>query len=239
MLSRRTFNEGLLLFSLGSAFQTKLLAAESDEFDMEGWIVELDELGVQLREGDIEPRAWQEGMDRLYGAVDIPQLLGAIDFEELSSQIRFQGRLGEASLPVQVNGSRLHLHTKIFQVKKGRSIIPHGHSNMVSAFLTISGEFHTRMYDRVDMDEDHLYIRQTADKEQPVGDWSSISGQWNNVHWLTALTDDTYLFSCQLFNLDPDARTGRIPIDPFGDNEGDGIVKARRIGNAESQEKFG
>jgi hypothetical protein len=32
-------------------------------------------------------------------------------------------------------------HKKIFGIKKGRAIIPHGHKNMVSAHLIIKGEF--------------------------------------------------------------------------------------------------
>ncbi len=43
---------------------------------------------------------------------------------------------------------RQMLITKIAGVRQGYSVPPHGHSNMVSAFLCLSGEFDVRLYDR-------------------------------------------------------------------------------------------
>ncbi|MCA9158090.1 MAG: hypothetical protein KDA72_07175, partial [Planctomycetales bacterium] len=100
-------------------------------------------------------------------------------------------------------------------VRKGYSVPPHGHSNMVSAFLCLSGEFDVRLYDRLEEREGSMVVRSTV--HQPAagpGTWSSISDYRDNVHWLTAKSDDCYLFTCKMLSVEQGLPLhGRINID--------------------------
>lgn len=60
-----------------------------------------------------------------------------------------------------------------------------------------------------------MVIRQTAhDQKAGPGTWSSISDYRDNVHWLTAKSDDCYLFTCKLLSVEPDLPlNGRINLD--------------------------
>jgi hypothetical protein len=104
--------------------------------------------------------------------------------------------------------------TKIAYVQKGRSIPPHGHSNMVSAFLHLSGEFRVRQFDKLADEADALVVRPSTDFVGGAGLWSSISDTRNNVHWLTAKSDDCFLFTTKLIRLEEEKPCrGRINID--------------------------
>jgi quercetin dioxygenase-like cupin family protein len=136
--------------------------------------------------------------------------------------------------------SRL-LITKIAHIKKGRSIPPHGHSNMVSAFLCISGRFDVRLYDRLEDRDDAMVVRQTTDlKETKPGTWSSISDYRNNVHWLTATTHDSFLFTSKLIRLEKGREfRGRINIDvKRGRVLGTNTLLASKISSQVASERY-
>ena len=63
------------------------------------------------------------------------------------------------------------------------------------------------------------------------GAWSSISDVRNNVHWLTAKTDDAFLFTTKLIELDDDKIFhGRVNIDVHAATRGaGGLLRARRF----------
>ena len=100
-------------------------------------------------------------------------------------------------------------------VRKGSAIPPHGHSNMASAFLCLSGEFDVKLYDRLEEREHSLVVRQTADRKGAgPGTWSSISDYRDNVHWLVAKTDNCFLFTVKMINVEKNRTLkGRINID--------------------------
>ena len=81
---------------------------------------------------------------------------------------------------------KLSFLPKLFAVDKGRSIIPHGHANMVSAHLPLSGKFRLRQYDQIARDNGTLTIRPTIDQTIHPGDLSSIGEDDDNVHWFIA-----------------------------------------------------
>ena len=43
-------------------------------------------------------------------------------------------------------------------MKKGRSVVPHGHDNMATGFLVLKGDFRGRHYDRLEDHADHYLI---------------------------------------------------------------------------------
>jgi hypothetical protein len=221
------------------AFRTGY-ASEVGASQIDDWVRRLDDVSRRLARGEISGLQWQEAMDGLYGAVPMRSLLRLIDFDRLGEKLSQMdigsrgeifcdiaiGPIPEESAQFRVEAPAAHTAiVKMAHVKKGRSIPPHGHSNMTSAFLCISGEFDVQLFDRLDNFEDSLVVRQTVDqKGVKPGSWSSISDYRNNVHWLTARSDDCFLFTCKLIKLEPDREFhGRINInmheaEPLGTN---------------------
>ena len=90
---------------------------------------------------------------------------------------------------------------KIFGMKKDRAIIPHGHSNMVSAHLILEGEMHLRNYDKIRIEDKRMIIKPSIDKIIRVGESSSISGYRDNVHWFVANSQTAFTFDVIMINL--------------------------------------
>ena len=150
------------------------------------------------------------------------------------------GVAGRRSVENEPEASRL-LITKIAHIRKGRSIPPHGHSNMVSAFLCVSGRFDVRLYDKLEDRENEMVVRQTLEqKDAKPGSWSSISDYRNNVHWLTAKSDDCFLFTTKLIRLEEDRESrGRVNIDVNqGTRLGSNTYCAAKITPREAAEKY-
>jgi len=185
-------------------------------------------------------------MDVLYREVNIDTLLKQIDFNKVINSPEFDfNDKGEKFVEVPFLAhpgipENMNVITKIAKVIKGKSIPPHGHINMTSAFLTLSGEFHVRQFDRLYYDDNFFYIRLISDHYSRRGHWNSQSDYKTNVHWLTAMTDDTYLFSVKLIKIDPNKHySSRHCIDPNGKQIGGDIIKAERISPERAFDLFG
>lgn len=183
-----------------------------------GWIGSVDRLSKNLGTGRISPLQWQEAMGKLFGEAPLERLLHEINLPRLAGQMATMdlGVKGEifcdipiGHLPSQDQRQGYEpsnvLITKLAHVRQGRSIPPHGHSSMVSAFLCVSGEFHVRLFDRLEDRGEEMVIRQTLDEPHArTGSWSSVSDYRNNIHWLTARSDDCYLLCTKLIRLEAD-----------------------------------
>jgi len=193
---------------------------------LESWKRRLGDVSNQLGQGQISGLQWQEEMDRIYGETPVVELLKMIRFDDLQDSILKQDlqESGEHFLDIAipgvadaVDGSEPDqvLISKLAYVQKGRHIPPHGHGNMVSAFLCVSGDFHVQLFDKIEDREDGMVVRQTLnEKRAAVGTWSSISDYKSNVHWLTANSDNCFLFTCKLNRIEPERKfQGRINID--------------------------
>ena len=191
------------------------------------WLAQVARLGQQLGRGRISQDRWLHQTNELYGRANIPALLGRLDFPRIAAELAareatargdlfttvFVGQPGRTPPAGSKEESRVPI-AKISHIQRGRSIPPHGHSSLVSAFLVISGEFHVRQYDKLADRPDALVVRQVSDERQRPGDWSSVTDDHHNVHWLTALTDDCYLFTTKLNRIAPSRKfAGRINID--------------------------
>ncbi|NND95764.1 MAG: hypothetical protein HKN47_00375 [Pirellulaceae bacterium] len=192
------------------------------------WIGQLESNARLLRQGRASPLQWQQLMDRLYATTPLAEFKDHLNFDQLRSSILdkmpidrpefFQSiRLDPpvATISTVRPAPRQTLITKVAHVRKGHSVPPHGHSNMVSAFLCLSGQFEVRLFDRLDDRDNELVVRSSVHQRAAgAGTWSSISDYRDNVHWLTAKTDDCYLFSCKMLSVEPDLPLiGRINID--------------------------
>lgn len=153
------------------------------------WLHKTDELTAMLRGEVITIQDWRDGLDQLNRHLDLTALLQEMGYEDLIAVTQF-AELGvsTAKLDFGDHGIReLSFYPKLFAVDKGRAIIPHGHSNMVSAHLITSGRFHLRQYDKIDLAADSMVVRPSFEGEVTAGDLSSIGEHEDNVHWFVAL----------------------------------------------------
>lgn len=221
-----------------------------EQESLDAWFVEYTKIGDRLREAPECQTQWQWEIDQHFARLSIPKLLQYVDFHKLAAQMTKDiGTASELFLPVTINGIRgpitgpepaKVLIAKLAHVRKGRAIAPHGHTNMVSAFLTISGRFHIRQYDRLQMTEQTMLLRETCNRVCGVGEWSSVSDDRTNVHWLTAVSDNCFLFTTKMIKI-VDGRdcNGRINVDILNAKLfGNSLLEAPRIGWKEAAEKY-
>lgn len=252
VLNRRQSLQTLGLATLALAMPRFGHATEADA-KLTDWLDGLYRNAAKLKHREISGLQWQEVMDELYRDVPLLSLQKRLDFPTLQQQIIDQigSERSELFHRVILPGSEVGtsesgepqrvLITKVAYVKQGRSIPPHGHSNMTSAFLCMSGEFAVRQYDKIEEQENHMVLRQTMDENQAgAGTWSSISDYRDNVHWLTAKTDDCFLFTCKLIALEKGRKlNGRINVDVHrAEQLGSQTIRAPKITAAEAAQLY-
>lgn len=189
-----------------------MTALATSGFDLAGWARDLSEQTEALAQGRLGATRWQQEIDRLYAQVDISVLTSAIDLDSLRAALR-RSEVGEKFVEVPL-GPGHGVETKVAALRRGASIPPHGHENQVSAFLILSGSFHVRLYDRVSVHTDAYTVRQSGDGRIGPGEWTSSSDERDNVHWLTATSDECILFSAKRTRVRPDVpHKGRRYLD--------------------------
>ncbi len=174
--------------------------------------------------------------------VNLPDLMKFIDFDKLAKEAKPKSR-GEQSIRrkfPEVEGlpTRLVFGHQIFALTKGRSVAPHGHNNMATAFLILHGEFHGRHYDRLEDDRDHMIIKPTIDRQFGRAEYSTISDVKDNVHWFKTTSDTGFIFNIHVLSVQP-GRTGRVYIDPNGEQLSQGRIRARKIKTEEALRLYG
>lgn len=244
---RRSFAKstvgGLLTFSLlESAFAADAFADEIKPITAE-WLKDLHELGLDVQGEKLKPTVWQSKTEDLFKQVNLPELLKFLDFEKLSANMKLKDRGEKSSRPKfpEVEGlpTRLVFGHQVFGLKQGRSVVPHGHTNMATAFLVLQGEFHGRHYDRVEESDDHYIVRPTIDSKFGLGGCSTVSDHKDNVHWFKTLSKTGFIFNIHVLNIDEGVRSGRVYVDPNGEQLSGGLIKARKIKYAEAYKLYG
>lgn len=226
---------------LATSLSRTLVAAElissHSSMRIDDWLHQLFTAGEALKKAGMDPLGWKRRMDEIYAAAPLAELLNHIDYDALKARMDYSTK-GECfiRLPMGFEGEdlsheRRQVVTKIAGVKAGHAVPPHGHENMVSAFLILDGEFHVRQFDRLKESPAHLYIRETANERQTRGRWSSISDTVNNCHWLKATGGESFLFSTKIVEIDPRRPVrGRIPFDYYrGQNVGSGVMQVPKL----------
>ena len=181
-LNRRTFSQGIigstLTFSLLESLFCK--SAFSDEIKplAAAWLAELNTIGNDIKNRKLTQVEWQEQVEKLMAKVNLPDLMKFVDFEKLTKNLPLSDR-GERSVSKRfpkVEGlpTELVFGHQIFALKKNRSVAPHGHYNMATAFLVLKGDCHGRHYDRVEDGDDFMIIKPTLDQKFAVGDYSTV-----------------------------------------------------------------
>jgi len=247
-ITRRTFNQQ----TLGSVMTFSLLEAlyAHDAFGDEikpitaKWLAELNELSRSVKDAKIEQVQWQQQCESLFDQVNLPDLLQFVNFEKLSQEVKFRER-GERSLRrpfPEVDGlpTRLVFGHQIFALQEGRSVVPHGHDNMATGFLVLQGDFHGRHYERLaDEGKTHMIIKPSIDEPFTVGQYSTVSEHKDNVHWFKATSRTAFLFNIHVSGIDAERRSGRVYIDPHGEQLSGGRIRARRLNSKQAKDLYG
>ncbi len=206
---------------------------------------ELDAMSRDVKADRIKQTEWQKKAQEVLARVDLRDLLRCVDFEQLRRRVKLKER-GARSLRFELRGidepeRKLAFGRQIFALKKGRSVVPHGHNNMATAFLVLEGELHGRHYDRVVDEDASVLIRPTIDRKFGPGQYSTVSDYRDNVHWFKATSDRAFIFNIHVLGVDPDDNkdTRRVYLDPAGEKVRDGLIRARRINYREAHALYG
>ena len=247
--SRRSFNQhalgSLLTFSLLEMLgRHDLFAAEIKPLAAK-WLTDVNQIGLDLKGQKLDQATWQKKQEELLGQVELADVLRLIDFDNLTKKVEFADR-GERSLHFsfpKVEGvpSELCFGKQIFALKKDRSVIPHGHNNMATAFLILQGNLQGKHYDRIEDQAEHIIIKPTIDRTFKPGECSTVTDYKDNVHWFKALTEPAFIFNLHLLDVQPGTKlpTGRVYIDPAGEKLEGGLIRAKRIGYKQANELYG
>lgn len=238
-ISRRNFTKKLL----GTIFSMTLVNSLCEAQSLTGnikpiahkWVFEMEQISKELRAGKIQPTEWQDEIESLLGQVNLSDLFKAIDYDRLAKSTKL---FDDHETAEDVSFSKikklpdeLSFAPYFYAMKKGVSIVPHGHQNMTTMHMILKGEAHGRHYDRIADEPEHLVIKITKDKILTVGNVSTISDQRDNIHWFKAQTEPVFMFNIGVYGLDSKiTTTGRDYIDPNqGENLKDGLLRVPRI----------
>jgi hypothetical protein len=249
LLSRRDFTQQALGSLLTYSLLETLCAHDAFGSDVRPqttkWLSEVNELGQKAQRQSLPQIQWQAQIEKLFAQVNLPDLLEFIDFDRLSRSAKMVDH-GAQSLSFRfpkVEGlpTQYVFGKQIFALKKGRSVVPHAHNNMATAFLILKGHLRGRHYDRLEDLPDGFVIKPTIDRKFSPGDCSTVSDKKDNVHWFEALTEPAFIFNIHVFNVSPGLGqpTGRVYLNPLGEKLAGGTIKAPRIDYATSVKLFG
>lgn len=244
-LTRRDFQQqalgSLLTWSLLDTLFSRNAFADEVKLIASKWLAELNAMSLDLKGKKLEQVQWMKQVEQLLANVDLPEMLKFIDFDALTKDVKFQDR-GELSLrpkmPKIEGHPTLVYGNQVFALNKDRSVVPHGHDNMATAFLILKGNFHGRHFDRLEDDKTHMIIRPTIDGTFGPGTYSTVTDVKDNVHWFQATTDGSFIFNIHVMSVKPGA-TGRVYIDPNGEKLSGDRIKARKINHAEANKLYG
>lgn len=248
-VTRREFGksgiQSLLTFSLlETVFARRAWSAEINPI-MVKWLAGLNNMAGDVKEQRISQVQWQTKVEELFNQVEIDELLKFVDFASLTRDLKLVDRGARSLRPAfpAVEGlpRKLVFGKQIFAVRKGQSVVPHGHNNMATAFLVLKGELHGRHYDRIEDASEHLIIRPTIDDTFKPGGVSTVSDYKDNIHWFKATSDRAFIFNIHVLGVRPGSAlpTGRVYVDPNGEAVAGGLIKARRLKYDEAHELFG
>lgn len=239
--SQQTLASLVTLSLLETLFQRDAFGAEVKPVAQQ-WLAEINQMSLDVKGKKFTQVEWQKKVEELLSRVDLSDLMKFIEFEKLVKDVKFT-KQGEVSLRPkfpEVEGlpKELVFGTQVFALKKDRSVVPHGHDNMVTAFLVLGGKFRGRLYDRLENGPDWMIIKPTIDREFGARESSTISDDKDNVHWFQALTDDAFIFNIHVLSVKP-GKTGRVYVDPQGEKLSGGRIRAKQLKIEDAYRLFG
>jgi hypothetical protein len=212
---------------------------------IDDWLTELNAISRDVHDHKVKDVEFTRSLEGLYRRVDLEALLKSLDFDRIAREVNYPA-IGAKSLPGDFNKvsglpTSLVFGRQIFAMKKGRSVVPHGHDNMATGFLVIKGNLRGRHYDRVEDHKDHYVIRPTIDKSFAPGEFSTVSDHKDNVHWFTAESETAFIFNVHVLETNPEnpKPPGRVYVDPVGEKLAGGLVKAPKISYGQVNRMYG
>lgn len=212
---------------------------------IDGWFKELETISRDVHDHRVKDLEFQTQLEALYKRVDLTALLKTLDFDRMAAGVNYPA-LGARSLPVDFkNVSGLSttqvFGRQIFAMRKGRSVIPHGHDNMATGFLILKGNLRGRHYDRLEDHKDHYIVRPTIDRTFTPGEYSTVSDHKDNVHWFSSLTETAFIFNIHVMETNPEnpRKPGRVYVDPNGEKLSGGLIKAPKITYGKANQMYG
>ena len=247
-LTRRDFGQhtlgALLTYSLlETLFSRDAFSAEVKTLTAR-WMKDLNDLCQDVKGQKLQQTDWQTKVDELLAQVDLADALKFIDFDKLTADLKFKGQ-GELSLRAkfpQVEGlpTSFVFGHQVFALAQDRSVVPHGHNNMATAFLILKGTFRGRHYDRLEDEGQHFIIQPTVDRTFAAGEHSTVSDFKDNIHWFTATSERAFIFNIHVLGVDPAKKnTGRVYLDPNGEKLSGNRIRARRVSSSEVYKLYG
>lgn len=248
-VTRRDFGArmltSLIAYGLVETLWSRGLLADSHTTAIGKWFAELAELSHDLSGRKLTDLQFQARMEELYRRVDLAELVRAVKLDDLERSARLpdSGAISLGFDLTQVEGvpARLGFGKQIFGLRKGRSIIPHGHANMCTGFIVLKGDFRGRHWDRLETHPDHYLIKPTIDRDFKPGELSTISDHKDNIHWFEALSGPGFVFNVHVIGYDPllEGPSGRLYLDPDGERVPGGLIRARKMTVSECHKKYG
>ncbi|WP_339336226.1 MULTISPECIES: hypothetical protein [unclassified Croceitalea] len=208
-MKRRTFSKKLMASIMSFALLESIFKTEATGKTIsplvKHWAILLNEYCNDLKTETITQVEWQFLVSELFRSIELEEILKFIDTEKLFKNFDFPD-LGTGNKYVmfpRLEGlpENTTYIKKIFGMKKGRAIIPHGHSNMTSSHLILSGEMHLRNYNTLEKQDNHLIINKTVDKIIKPSECSTISDDKDNVHWFIANSETAFTFDVIMLDL--------------------------------------
>jgi hypothetical protein len=265
--SRRDFiksiTNSLLVFSFFDIVQTQRAFAAVATPKVALWLRQANDLARCVKGREIAALDWQREMEGLLAHIDLPSLLKFIDFDTIESKANLpeQGEAFQSFAFAQDDQlpNRLEFYRNMAGFRKGTSIPPHAHDNLVSSFLVLKGELHGRHFDRSRDDGDEILVKPTIDRAFKIGQFSTVSDFKDNVHWFTATTDRSFIFDLGVSKIDlnwstkgqtarwkadaksgPNSKSGRVylDIDRRISTEGDAF-RVSRLTHEEAYHRYG
>jgi len=247
--SRRSFNKkmlnSLVAYGLIETLFRQDLFGDTVKPLIHQWLADLNTLGEDLKGHKLKDIEFQTKLEELYKRVDLAELIKLIDLDGLTQKVRYPHQ-GAANLGIdlsKVEGlpGKLVFGKQIFAMKKGRSVVPHGHDNMCTGFIILRGDFIGKHYDRVEDHADHYLIKPTIDRLFKPSECSTISDHKDNVHWFKAASDAGFIFNIHVMGYNPEnpKTAARIYVDPEGERVAGGLILAKKMTSAQCHKKYG
>ncbi|MBQ18045.1 MAG: hypothetical protein CMJ65_13065 [Planctomycetaceae bacterium] len=248
-LTRRSFSRDalstLLTYSLLDTLGNNDLFADKIKPVTRKWLTQVNDLGLAVKKQKLKQVVWQKQVEELFGKVELSDLLKMLDFDRLTKGLKY---VDNGALSIRFKFPRIEglpteyvFGKQVFALKRKRSVVPHGHNNMATAFLILEGKLRGRHYDRLEDRKDEFLIRPTIDRKFRRGEHSSISDYKDNIHWFEAQSDRAFIFNIHVLDVTPGSKkpTGRVYLDPNGKKQKGGLILARKVGYKEVHKLYG
>ena len=247
--NRREFARNALqsltaLVLIEGLWSSRLLGADVRPL-IDDWFKDLNAISHEVHEHKTKDAEFQKSLEELYQRVDLQALLKSLDFDRLAAGVNFPAKGAKTFSGDDVHVTGLPKNPvfgrQLFAMRKGRSVVPHGHDNMATGFLVLKGDFRGRHYDRIEDHSDHYLIRPTIDRAFKTGEFSTISDHKDNIHWFTAESETGFIFNVHVVETNPEntKRPGRVYIDPLGEKLASGLIKAPKISYGKVNQLYG